>query len=160
MPADQYPGVFFNHLGQTIQDIARSRRFYEGLLGFRFWWDFEVPDDLASRVLMVPSPCRLTATYLWRPDLTLNLMHFGDPKAREAYRARKLNEPGLTHLAFSVDDVPALLVKVEGHGGEVLSESRGAESEWGQAIYIRDPDGQLIEIVTTAWRGMLPPPPG
>ena len=55
-------GVFVNHLGQTITDIARSRRFYEGLLGFKFWWDFQVPGHLASKVLMVPSPCKLTAT--------------------------------------------------------------------------------------------------
>jgi catechol 2,3-dioxygenase-like lactoylglutathione lyase family enzyme len=152
--------VFFNHLGQTITDIARSRRFYEDILGFKFWWDFEVPDELASRVLMVPTPCKLTATYLWRPDLVLNMMHFGEPAAQEAFRARKLNEPGLSHLALSVEDVPALLAKVEAYGGEILYESRGAESAWGQAIYIRDPDGQLIEIVTTAWRDMLPPPPG
>ena len=152
--------VFFNHLGQTITDIARSRRFYEGLLGFKFWWQLEAPDELASKVLMVPSPCKLTATYLWRPDLVLNLMHFGEPAAQEAYQARKLNAPGLSHLALSVENVPALLDRVEEHGGQVLYESRGAESDWGQAIYIRDPDGQLIEIVTTAWREKLPPPPG
>ena len=151
--------VFVNHLGQTISDIARSRRFYEGLLGFKFWWDFEAPDELASKVLMVPSPCKLTATYLWRPDLVMNLMHFGVPAAREAYRARRLNEPGLSHLALSVEDVPALLAQVESFGGKVHYESRGAESAWGQAIYIRDPDNQLIEIVTTAWREKLPPTP-
>jgi len=151
--------VFFNHLGQTITDIARSRRFYEGLLGFKFWWDFEAPDELVSKVLMVPSPCKLTATYLWRPDMVMNLMHFGVPAAREAYRARRLNEPGLSHLALSVEDVPALLAQVEEFGGKVHYESRGAQSAWGQAIYIRDPDGQLIEIVTMAWREKLPPPP-
>jgi catechol 2,3-dioxygenase-like lactoylglutathione lyase family enzyme len=151
--------VFFNHLGLTIGDIARSRRFYEELLGFRFWWDFEVPDELASRVLMVPPPVGLTATYLWRPDLVLNMMHFGAPAAREAFRERRLNEPGLSHVALSVEDVPALLARLPEYGGVVLPESQGPESAWGQAIYVRDPDGQLIEIVTTAWRDMLPPPP-
>jgi catechol 2,3-dioxygenase-like lactoylglutathione lyase family enzyme len=152
-------GVHFNHLGQTITDIAKARRFYEGLLGFKFWWDFQVPDELSSRVLMVPPPCRLTATYLWRPDLVLNLMHFGDPNAAEAFQKRRLNSPGLTHLALSVEDVPGLLAKVPEYGGQVLPESQGPDSDWGRAIYIRDPDGQLIEIVTMAWREKLPPPP-
>src|SRR3569623_1721649 len=102
-------GVFINHLGQTVTDIARSRRVYEGLLGFKFWWDFAVPDHLAAKVLMLPPPCGLTATYLWRPDLTLELMHFGAPAAREAFVKRRLNQPGLTHLALSVTDAPALL---------------------------------------------------
>lgn len=151
--------VFFNHLGQTVTDIAKTRRFYEDLLGFKFWWDFDVPDELASKVLMVPPPCKLKATYLWRPDLVMNFMHFGDPKAQEAYEARNLNAPGLTHLALSVEDVPGLLARVEEYGGEVLSESQGPMSDWGAAVYIRDPNGQLVEIVTTHWRDKLPPWP-
>jgi catechol 2,3-dioxygenase-like lactoylglutathione lyase family enzyme len=159
-PGGPPDGIFVNHLAQTVTDIARSRRFYEGLLGFRFWWDFQVPDALAAKVLMMPGPCGLTATYLWRPDLTLELMHFSEPAAREAWRKRSLGQPGLTHLALSVEDVPGLLAKVPDFGGAVHWDSQGEPSDWGQAIYIGDPDGQLIEIVTMEWRGKLPPVPG
>ena len=152
-------GVFFNHLGHSVADIARARRFYEELLGFRFWWDFEVPDELSSPVLMVPPPVGLTATYLWRPDLTLNLMHFGHPSAKRAWRERKLNEPGYSHIALSVEDHAGLLARVPDYGGQVLHQSRGPASAWGTAVFIRDPDGQLIELVTIDWRRELPPPP-
>ena len=151
--------VAFNHLGHTVADVARARRFYERVLGFRFWWDFEVPDELSSRVLMVPPPVKLTATYLWRPDLTLNLMHFGAPGAAATYRARRLNELGYTHIACSVGDVPAALARVVECGGQVLAESQGPPSAWGQASFVRDPDGQLIELVSWEWREKLPPPP-
>jgi lactoylglutathione lyase len=153
------PKVRFNHLGITVTDIARSRRFYEELLGFRFWWDFKVPDELSSVVLMVPPPVELTATYLWHPDITLNLMHFGASGAAEAYRERTLNEPGLTHMALSIEDHDGLLARTPELGGEVLDHSMGPVSEWGKAGYIRDPDGQLIEVVTMHWRDKLPPPP-
>jgi lactoylglutathione lyase len=153
------PKARFNHLGITVTDIARSRRFYEELFGFRFWWDFDVPDELSSVVLMVPPPVGLTATYLWHPDITLNLMHFGAPGAAEAYRERTLNEPGLTHMALSIEDHDGLLARTPELGGEVLDHSMGPVSEWGKAGYIRDPDGQLIEVVTMHWRDKLPPPP-
>ena len=153
------PKARFNHLGITITDIARSQRFYEELFGFRFWWDFKVPDELSSVVLMVPPPVELTATYLWHPDITLNLMHFGAPGAAEAYRERTLNEPGLTHMALSIEDHDGLLARTPELGGEVLDHSMGPVSEWGKAGYIRDPDGQLIEVVTMHWRDKLPPPP-
>ena len=153
------PKARFNHLGITVTDVARSRRFYEELFGFRFWWDFEVPDELSSVVLMVPPPVELTATYLWHPDITLNLMHFGAPGAAEAYRERTLNEPGLTHMALSIEDHDGLLARTPELGGEVLDHSMGPVSEWGKAGYIRDPDGQLIEVVTMHWRDKLPPPP-
>jgi catechol 2,3-dioxygenase-like lactoylglutathione lyase family enzyme len=149
----------FNHLGHTVADIARARRFYEGLLGFKFWWDFRVPDELSSRVLQVPPPVGLTATYLWRPDLTLNLMHFGAPGAARAWRERKLNEPGYSHIACSVSDLPAALARVPELGGEVIRDSQGPPSAWGQAVFVRDPDGQLIELVSWDWRDRLPPPP-
>jgi len=152
--------VRFNHLGHTVSDIARARRFYEELLGFKFWWDFKVPDELSSPVLMVPPPVGLTATYLWHPGLTLNLMHFAAPGAAAAYRARVLNEPGYTHIALSVDDRDGLIARVPDYGGQVLHESMGPPSAWGQAMFIRDPDGQFIEIVTMEWREKLPPPPG
>ena len=152
--------VGFNHLGLTVAEIARARRFYEGVLGFRFWWDLAVPDELSSRVLQVPPPVGLTATYLWRPDLVLNLMHFGAPGAAAAWRGRRLNEPGLTHIACSVEDLPAALARVPELGGEVIHASLGPPSAWGQAVFVRDPDGQLLELVSWEWREKLPPPPG
>jgi lactoylglutathione lyase len=158
-PAMTNLAVRFNHLGHTVADIGRARRFYEDLLGFRFWWDFQVPDELSSTVLMVPPPVGLTATYLWHPDLTLNLMHFGAPGAAVAYRERRLNEPGYTHIALSVEDHAGLLERVPEYGGTVHRESLGPPSDWGQAVFIRDPDGQFIELVTMEWREKLPPPP-
>ena len=35
----------FNHVGLCVSDTTRSRRFYEGLLGFEFWWELEPPDE-------------------------------------------------------------------------------------------------------------------
>ena len=38
----------FNHVGLCVADRERSRRFYEGLLGFQFWWDLELPDEATA----------------------------------------------------------------------------------------------------------------
>jgi lactoylglutathione lyase len=154
------PSVRFNHLGITVTDIARARRFYEGLLGFKFWWDFDVPDDLSAKTMMLDPPVGLIATYLWHPDLTLNLMYFGAQQARDRMKQRQLTEPGLTHIALSVEDLEGTLGRVPEFGGEVLHESMGPPSDWGTAVWIRDSEGQLIELVTMKWREQLSPPPG
>ena len=41
-PSVPAPQFVFNHVGHVVTDLARSRRFYEELLGFTFWWEFEV----------------------------------------------------------------------------------------------------------------------
>jgi len=148
--------VVLNHLGIAVTDIARSRRFYEELLGFEYWWTLEAPDELAAKVMMIDPPLGLVATYLRRPDMVIELMQFTAPGAAAAWKARRLNEPGLTHLSFAVDDAPALLARVPDLGGQVLWESQGPKSAWGQTLFIRDPDGQLIEIGTMEWRDKLP----
>lgn len=43
----------FNHIGLCVADRERSRRFYEGLLGFTFWWDLELPDQGTAKLLQL-----------------------------------------------------------------------------------------------------------
>jgi len=148
------PTHVFNHVGTCVTDLARARRFYEELLGFRFWWEFEVPDDLASPVLRVRAPMGMTAVYLMRDGFVLELLHFAEPGAQAPARERVMNEPGLTHISISVADFDGVLERVPEYGGEVLHDTKNEN-----VAFVRDPDGQLIEIGSMAWRDMIPPLP-
>jgi lactoylglutathione lyase len=131
-----------NHVGLCVTDLDRSRRFYEEALGFTHRKDLAVPDGAASRLLRVPEPVGLTAVYLTLGDFVLELLHFareGNAPARD----RVFTEPGLTHLSFSVADVAATCAQVEALGGEVLADT----AVGGHAILVRDPDGQLVELM-------------
>ena len=46
----------FNHVWLCVADTARSRRFYEGLLGFTFWWELEPPDEGTDQLLELDKP--------------------------------------------------------------------------------------------------------
>jgi len=141
-------GVAFNHLGHCVSDLARSRRFYEELLGFTVERELHPPDDPSSTLLRLPKPLGMTALYLRRDGLVLELLHFegGTQPARE----RVMNEPGLTHISLSVDDVQRVCARVADYGGEVLTDT-----DIGFGIFIRDPDGQLIELLPTSYRAHL-----
>jgi lactoylglutathione lyase len=141
-------GVAFNHLGHCVSDLAASRRFYEELLGFTVERELHPPDDPSSTLLRLPKPLDMTALYLRRDGLVLELLHFagGTQPARE----RVMNEPGLTHISLSVDDVEEVCAQVAGYGGEVLTDT-----DIGFGIFIRDPDGQLIELLPMSYREQL-----
>jgi lactoylglutathione lyase len=132
----------FNHVGHCVTDLARARRFYEEALGFVHQHDLPVPDEAASRLLQVPGPVGLTASYLALDGFTLELIHF-DREGNAPRRDRSFTEPGLTHLSFSVDDIPAVCAKVRELGGEVLDDT----DMGGRAILVRDPDGQILELL-------------
>ena len=64
---------------------------------------------------------------------------------------RVMDEVGLTHISFSVSDIPAVVAKVAEFGGTVVD---AAVSE--TMAMIRDPDGQLLELVSDGWLAALP----
>ena len=133
--------VVVNHVGLCVADLDRSRRFYEAL-GFEFQRDLRPPDDKTGTLLGIPAPVGLTAVYLTMGGFVLELLHYdrnGNPPARE----RSMNEPGLTHLSLNVGDLAATLDRVCAFGGAVIESSN-----LGGAIMVRDPDGQLLELLT------------
>jgi lactoylglutathione lyase len=132
-----------NHVGLCVTDLDRSRRFYEEALGFAFQRDLRPPDDLTGKLLDVPTP-GLTAVYLTMGSFVLELLHFDRPE-NPPFRPRVFNEPGLTHLSLSVDDIPATLDAVRRCGGSVVESS-----DLGMAVLVRDPDGQLIELLAAS----------
>ena len=140
----------FNHVGLCVTDLERSRRFYEELLGFGFQRELRPPDDPSSRLLRLPAPLGMTACYLERDGFVLELLHFaGEGATPLPRRDRPVNEPGLTHLSVSCD-VADVCARIAEYGGEVLPET-----DIQLAVFVRDPDGQLIELLPMAYREHL-----
>lgn len=131
-----------NHVGLCVTDLDRARRFYEQVFGFAPRNELTVPDAPASRLLGVPEPVGLTAVYLVRDGFVLELLHF-ERDGNDPRRARSFTEPGLTHLSFTVPDLPAALAAVSAAGGAVLGDT----DVGGRAVMVRDPDGQLLELL-------------
>jgi catechol 2,3-dioxygenase-like lactoylglutathione lyase family enzyme len=140
-----------NHVGLCVTDLARSRRFYEEVLGFEFWRDLEPPDAMVSRLVGIPEPVGVKVVYLRLGGFVLELMHYTDAGSVDPARPRVMNEVGLTHLSVSVEDIDATAAKALACGGSVLPETHV-----GAAVMIRDPDGQLLELLPMGFRAGLP----
>ncbi len=136
-----------------VADRERSRRFYEGLLGFQFWWELDVPDDPAVQLLQLTKPLGVHATYLVRDGFVLELIDYSEREVH-AGAGRVMDQVGLTHISFSVSDLSGVLERVEEFGGAVVD---GTVSE--QSAMIRDPDGQLLELLPDGWLLALPTRP-
>jgi lactoylglutathione lyase len=143
----------FNHVGLCVADRERARRFYEGLLGFQFWWELELPDEGTQQLLQLEKPIGVRATYLVRDGLVLELLDYSQRDVRTG-NVRVMDDVGLTHMSFSVSDLAAVLTTVESFGGSVVEDTVTE-----QFAMIRDPDGQLIELLPDSWLATLPPRP-
>jgi lactoylglutathione lyase len=143
----------FNHVGLCVADRERSRRFYEGLLGFEFWWELELPDEATEQLLQLAKPIGVRATYLIRDGLVLELIDYTKRDVNVGPE-RVMDHVGLTHLSLSVSNLGDVLAMVDSFGGSVVKETVTE-----QFAMIRDPDGQLIELLPDSWVAALPPRP-
>jgi lactoylglutathione lyase len=144
----------YNHTGHVVADLQRAKLFYQEVLGFSPWFEITPPDEATARLCGLTPPLGTTASYLTLDGFVLELLHYAAPGATAPFRRRGMNEPGLTHLSISVDDVRKTAAKAAEFDGEVLEES-----DIGVALFIRDPDGQLIELLPSGFRDSLPPKP-
>ena len=136
----------FGHVGLCVTDLEASSRFYTELVGFTPLNRLDVPDSPADRLLRLSAPLGLSAVYLEKDGLVLELMRFereGNPEAAE----RPVNQPGLTHLSFSVPDPAAVAGRVAELGGRVLEDT-----DVGAGLFVTDPDGTLVELYPEAYR--------
>jgi lactoylglutathione lyase len=140
--------VTFNHVGQCVTDLARSRRFYVELFDFEEVRELHPPDDPSAQLLRLDAPLGMTALYLQRDGFVLELLHFSGGPVRP-YQARVMNDPGLTHISLSCD-LERVVPRVTGFGGEVLEDT-----DIGFGVFVRDPDGQLLELLPLAYAERL-----
>lgn len=130
-----------HHVRLTVTDLARSRAFYEQVLGFTV--AAESPGDPADPAVR-EDPAQLYGGVVFATNGIL----FGLRPVAEPSDAFVSTRVGLDHVSFAVADRAALeaaVVALEGHGvehGEVI-ELTG----FGIAILsFSDPDGVHLEL--------------
>lgn len=134
-----------SHFGLRVRDLDKSKSFYEAL-GFAEVKRLTVPDEMAAGLLGLAPPIGFEAVYLQNAGVVLQLLTFsGYPAPNEA--ERDMVSAGLTHVSIAVDDIAEAQAAVQGAGGTVVADPGG-----GYACMVRDPDGQLLELVQSRVR--------
>ncbi len=140
-----------DHVGITTSDLDRSLHFYVDLLGLRL---------LSRNLLSGPDLAALLgfeAAAIDNADLdsgdgrVLELMQYVQPAAtRVAYQS---SDAPTTHIAFTVADLHAVTERLTEAGVEIISRrplqihDPGGAWDGVQCLYIRDPDGVILELV-------------
>ncbi len=141
----------FVHICLVARDWKELSRFYQKVFGLgpvppeRYlkgeWFEKATGLGKASADgihLMLRGECE--------PKVTLEILQFNP---EEAGTGKAVNGPGLSHIAFRVDDVKGSLQKVLDNGGERIGEMVSKEIKGAGTVtfvYVRDPEGNIIEL--------------
>jgi len=138
----------FSHFGICVSDLARSVRFYCDALGFEKAESHTIGSEFAQ--LMDLPEVAVTSQFIRKGTTSIELLGFTEPAPFGTTTPRAINQLGLTHLSFRVNDVEAAAARVVELGGSILDTSRTTIDLGGTAlefVYCTDPDGVRIELM-------------
>jgi glyoxylase I family protein len=137
-----------DHTGFTVANIDRSLAFWQDVLGFALSHRAHHTGDLASEVTGVPG-AEITIAVLKAPGHRIELLEYHAPSDRKHVDLRPC-DIGSSHVAFTVDDLDAVLDAIAASGWKAAGKPQTLQSgpnAGKRVIYVRDPDGTTIEFM-------------
>jgi lactoylglutathione lyase len=138
----------FSHFGICVSDLDRSLRFYCEALGFEKAESHAIGNEFAA--LMDMPRVEVTSQFLRKGTTAIELLAFAEPDPFGSRERRAVNQLGLTHLSFRVDDLDGTAARVVDCGGTVVESSRTTIDFGGMPLrflYCTDPDGVRVELM-------------
>ncbi len=170
------PPAGFWHVGIVVDDLESMHRFYTKVVGLSQATDLKIVDakrrDARADEMQVADldrlmnldGTRLLVRHYEDPkhsmflELLKYVSHPGKPAPAFVNRSGAPNRPiGFNHLGIAVDDIDRVVRAIETEGlGRVVSPVQSLPAFGGRFVFVRDPEGNSIELKEAA---KIPAPP-
>jgi len=124
-----------NHVGIRVTQLEAARKFYQQL-GFVFLEGPIGPEPVA----IMEHPSGVNINFILNADSGIKENILMDVKERH---------PGYTHMALDVNDIQSIETKLN-HLNITITEGPITLPNGGVMLFIRDPDGNVIEFHQSA----------
>lgn len=131
---------YLDHVTLVVNDLDRSRQFYVGVLGME---EVSRPGFSFPGLWFQAGP---TQIHLIEEHPESGAAGLGAPKSGSVSRGH--------HFAFEVADAQAAIAALSDHG-IALAAGPQRRPDGPTQIYVRDPDGHLVELFSHPPRGAL-----
>jgi catechol 2,3-dioxygenase-like lactoylglutathione lyase family enzyme len=134
-----------DHVGIVVDDLAAATEFFVEL-GLTLQGEGPVEGDWVDRIVGLEG-VRADVVGLQTPDgaTWLELSRFHSPPSQGDDRPAAPNTRGLRHIALIVDDIDAVLARLQAGGTELVGEVVRYEDSY-RLCYVRGPAGILVEL--------------
>jgi lactoylglutathione lyase len=145
--SDQLAVSGIDHVGITVGELERSLAFYRDLLGLRV---IEISDDQdVGQIVGIPGARVKIADLDAGDGRVLELIEYVAGRGDDV--AQRPNAAGCPHMALRVHDISRVLRRLAKAGhhadGESTTITGSIAFEGATVVYLRDPDGAIIELV-------------
>ena len=133
------------HTGIVVTDLKASLHFYRDLLGFQITKQMEEGGDYIDNILSLKN-AKVTTVKLTSPSgQMIELLKYHSHPAKQ--KMREICEIGISHIAFTVDDVNIEYERLKRKGIQFNSPLQLSPNGYAKVTFCRAPEGTLIELV-------------
>ena len=133
------------HTGTVVADLEASLYFYRELLGFQIVKQMEEAGDYIDNISSLRD-VKVTTVKLTSPSgQMIELLKYHSHPAQQ--KVREIYEIGISHIAFTVDDLDIEYERLRGKGIQFSSPPQLSPDGYAKVTFCRAPEGTLIELV-------------
>ena len=133
------------HVGIVVDDLSGATDFFVQL-GLELLGEGKVEGRVVDRVVGLED-VRTDVAFLRTADGhgQLELIKFHAPSYQGESRDAQANVPGIRHLAFTVEDINAVVAGLRARGIELVGGLERYEDSY-LICYVRGPEGIIVEL--------------
>lgn len=133
------------HAGIVVKDLDASMRFYCDLLGFKITRQMKESGGHIDNMLALHEVMVTTVKMSALDGQVLELLQFHFPQGVQ--KTRDINEIGISHIAFEVEDLDAAYNRLKDEGVLFNSPPQLSPDGYAKVAFCRAPEGTFIELV-------------
>jgi catechol 2,3-dioxygenase-like lactoylglutathione lyase family enzyme len=139
-----------DHTGITVSNLERSLDFWQNVLGFEFSHRAHQTGEMAREITGVAGAEIKLAVVKAPGGHKIELLEYLAPPDRKQNVDLRPCDVGSVHVAFTVDDLDAVLQKIAASGWKAAGKPQtliAGPNAGKRVVYVHDPDGTTIEFM-------------
>ena len=136
--------INFRHSGLVTQNIKKSLRFYNKILGLRIIKKSNEEKQYIEKLLKIKDGNLTTYKLGIKSKIFLELLDF---KKKKKNMPLKVNENGLTHLALTVRDMDKIVSKLKKNKIKFNSKVLISDDKKVKVVFCKTPENIYLELV-------------
>ncbi len=133
------------HAGIVVSDLEKAVYFYGELLGLKIAKRSDESSGYIDKVCGLRDSRLTTVKMATDNGNLIELLYFHSHPNRGV--EKKLHDIGLSHIAFTVDDIEKEYKRLLGEGVDFVSSPKLSPDGYAKIAFCMDPDGVFIELV-------------
>ncbi|WP_419960244.1 VOC family protein [Psychrobacillus sp. BM2] len=134
-----------DHVSVIVNDLSAAKEFFLDF-GLEVKGEWEMEGELMGYAVGL-NDAKVACVGLGMPDgqTWIELIKFYSPSDENDIQQTFANTLGIRHIAFTVEDIEAVVANLKKKGTEIFSEIQQYEESY-KLCYVRGPEGIILEL--------------